>query len=247
MNRGYLLGVGMGLVLFATVATVFFSRRLPPPLKVAFTARLVDRTHAPVPLGERNEVVLKLQNHGRGRIRLESVRFNHPSVHTRPDFVVPLGIPAGETVSMPVELLAEPPQLGQQEVMVTATVTNGRESHAITTVVLWEVAASINAEPALVRFSRVKRSAQIPTAEVRLWYAHGTAAPVDLNVQSLDPAVRVTTMPLDAVENGRHYCLKLQVEIDASLAQPQHRSQIVVRAKGSDPSVIIPVVGWVDE
>ncbi len=241
------MGVGIGLLLSATAGAIYYSQLPLPAMKVAFTTKLVDRTYAPVPYQQQSEVVLKLQNHGKGRVRLGAVRFNQPFVHTQPDTTLPQWIPAGSTLSLPVVLVAEPPHWGQQEVQVTAVVTNGKDSQDVSTVVLWEIAAHINPDPPLVSFPRVKRTASIPATRLRLWSAQGSAAPAGLQVTSLDPAVRVTTMPLDTMENGRHYLLELLIEIDAGLAQPQHRSQIVVRTNGSDPPVIIPVVGYVDE
>ena len=247
MNRGYAIGVGIGLSLLAIAGAISYSRLPPPPMMVAFTTKLVDRSYAPVVHHQRHEVVLKLQNRGKGRVHLDAVRFNQPFVHVGSEITLPMGIPAGSTISLPVELAAEPPHWGQQDVQVTAAVTNGRESHDVSTVILWDIAAHINPDPPLVQFPRVKRTDQVPSTRLRLWYAQGGTPPIDVEVKSLDPAVRVTTMPLDEIQNGRHYVLELLIEIDAGLAQPQHRSQLVVRAKGNEPPVIIPVVGWVDE
>lgn len=226
---------------------VFQAFRPPSPMKAAFTTNLIDRSSAPISHGETSEVVLKLQNHGQGRIRLETVRFSQPFVHLSKKVSLPQWISAGTTASVPVEIVAEDSHWGPQEIQVTAVVTNGRESSELQTFVLCDIAAHINPAPALVQFPRVKRSDSVPPLSLRLWYAHGNTPPEGIQVESLDPAIQVTTTVIDNVQNGRHYVLELTIKIDAGQAQPHHRSQIVVRANGSGPPVIIPVVGWVDE
>lgn len=247
MSRGYLIGVGLGLGLIAAGWLTYRSFLPLSPIQAAFATNLIDRSSTPVTHGHTNQVVLKVQNHARGRIQLQSVRFNQSFVHVAESLSLPLSIPAGDAAEVPVEIRAEESLWGPQEVQVSATVAQGRQTQDLHSLILWDIAAHINPSPPVVEFQRVRRTDSIQPIFIRLWAPADQPMPEDIQVQSLDPAVAVTMAPLNEVRKGRHYVRELTIQIDARLAQPQHRSQIVVRTKGGGPPVIIPVVGWVDE
>lgn len=247
MNRGYYIGVSIGVLLIIAAVAAYAWLRPPPPMNVAFTTDFVDRSETPLSYGHRDEVGLKLENRGQGRVRVDAVQFSVPFVTVAKRRPLPLWIPARSAVVLPVEIVSEPPHWGQQKVQVTAIVTNRKDTHEVQTLILWDLAAHINADPPLVEFPRVKRTENISAITVQLWHAVGDEPPEDVQVESLDPAVRVTSKPIQFARKGHQYLLELSILVDASLAQPQHKSQIVVRTNGDAPPLIIPVVGWVDD
>lgn len=247
MNRGYLIGVGLGLLLIVagwSAAPWFIA---PPPIEVTFAPATLDEANPPVSHGHQIEVLMELINRGRGRVRLDAIQCREPFVRPAARFKLPATITPGTTVRIPFEIVGESPRLGRHEVQVTAVVSNGRTSQEVQWWLVCEVAAHINPEPLLVQFSRVNRKDTIPPKTLRLWYVEGDPPPEEITVTSVDPAVTVTAKPMQLIQNGKHYVMEIGVEIDARLAQAQHRSQIVVRTKGDHPPVIIPVAGYVDE
>jgi hypothetical protein len=214
---------------------------------VAFATPLLDRTQAPIPYGRTAEFQLQLQNRGGSAVRLDGVSFDKPFAVVSDSLSFPRRLEPHSSLSIPVSVSAEKPQWGQYEITAHALVTNRRTSQTISTVILCEIAAHLNPDPPLVQFDRVERTAVIPPKTVRLWSAASSDPLTACDVESNDPAVRVTVQPVQLVDRGRRYQWELRVEIDAAQAQPEHRSQIVVRTGADDPQVIIPVVGWVND
>ncbi|HET6423038.1 MAG TPA: hypothetical protein VFG20_05100 [Planctomycetaceae bacterium] len=248
MNRGYLLGIGLGLALIAGGWWFLSPRFVPPPASiVAFATPLLDRSDAPIAYGHSADFVLQLQNRGNSAVRVDGITFDKPFASLGEHFSLPQVLAARSTVSIPVRMTAEKPHWGQYEITAIALVTNRRGSQPVSTMILCHVAAHLNPDPPVVQFHRVKRTAVVPVQTVRLWSPSSLEPLADCEVESNDPAVRVSIKPVQSIERGRRNQWELSVAIDAGQAQPQHRSQIVVRAGKDLPPVVIPVVGWVED
>lgn len=248
MNRGYWLGMGISLALIAGGLWFLSSWFEPEPRNVvAFATPFLDRTDAPIPHGKTAEFQLQLQNRGNRPVRIDTVNFDKSFAVLGEGLTVPVRLGPQSTLSIPVKITAESSLWDQYEIRVQALVSNRRASQWISTDILCAIAAHLNPDPPLVDFKRVERTTEIPTKTVRLW-SPSTIAPLsNCEVESNDPAVRVTVQPVQTVDRGRRYQWELRVEIDAALAQREHRSQIVVRTGPDHPQVVIPVTGWVND
>lgn len=248
MSRDYWLGMAVTLLLIATAYWYVAPSFAPPPRQVvAFVSDLTDYSDDPLLHGQSRSCLLQLQNRGNRTMFVQSVTCGQRFASVDPEFTFPSKLAPQAKLSIPVTIRADSSDWGQYEIEVTAQVSNGRVIDPVKTVIVCDVAAHLNPDPPVVQFSRVKRSAVIPRQTVRLWSPISMDALAECEVVSNDPAVNVSVQPLQKVEGGRRFQWELQVEIDASRAQPQHRSQIVIRCADGLPLVILPVTGWVED
>lgn len=248
MSRDYWLGMAVTLLLIATGYWLMTPWLAPPPHQVAaFVSDLTDYRDSPLEHGQSRACLLQLQNRGNRTLSLQAVEFNQRFVTVDDELALPAKIAPHVNLTIPVTIRADVSDWGQYEVEVTAQVSNGRIIEPIKTIIVCEIAAHLNPDPPVVQFSRVKRTAAISRKTVKLWVPATSEPIAECVAESNDPAVSVSLQPLQQVEAGRRFLWQLQVEIDASRAQPQHRSQIVVRSGDGRPPVIVPVVGWVEE
>ncbi len=240
------MGIALGLIAVATWGVAYWV--LPEPaMAVAFATPLVDRTDDPISYDHHGRMLLKLENRGTRPVRVDALSFSQTFATAGAELALPVTIQPQAHASLPVEIQALKPHWGQYELTATARVSNRRNTQLVSTIIVCDIAAHLNPEPALVQFGRVDRSATIPPHTIRLWSVASQPPEEDCQVLSLDPAVRVSLQPVQMVEHGRRFQWELRVEIDARQAQAEHRSQIEVRTKGDRPPVIIPVAGWVNE
>lgn len=248
MNRGYWLGMGLSLGLIAGGVWLLSSWFVPAPGSfVAFATPLLDRTDAPIPYGQTREYQLQLQNRGSSAVRVDEVSFDKPFAVLRDGLSLPQRLGPHSSLSIPVRISAEQSQWSEYQITARALVSNRRASEMVSMVIQCDIAAHLNPDPPLVQFGRVERTVVIAPRIIRLWSPASIDPLKTCEVESNDPAVRVTVQPVQLVDRGRRYQWELRVEIDAAQAQPEHRSQIVVHTGPNDPQVVIPIAGWVND
>jgi hypothetical protein len=246
-RRAYGLGWITGIACFLAVSWAFRAATVSQPLRVAWTPSVVDWVDEPLLQGQSRRLTQEIQNHGRGTVRLDELvcRTAFVRLLDPPAEQFPLKLHPGTSRTVTWEITPEATTWGVQEVELFSRVRNQTEEQPLRCILALQAAGWVNPDPNHWSFGRVSESTTPPVGRIRLWNPVRETVPEPCVVTSTDPAVTIRTLPLELVEQGRHYFQELEVRIDPRRAQSRHRSYLEVTSAGKPP-VQIAILGWSD-
>lgn len=246
-RRAYGLGWITGIACFLAVGWAFRAATVSHPLRVEWTPTVVDWVDEPLLQGQSRRLTQEFHNHGRGTVRLDELACRKAFVRLLdpPAEQFPLKIRPGSSCTVTWEVTPEATTWGVQELELLSRVRNQTDEQALRCIVAMQAAGWVNPDPNHWSFGRVNETTTPPVGRIRLWSPASEVVPDSCLVTSTDPAVTIRELPLELVEQGRHYFRELEIQIDPRRAQSRHRSFLEVTSTGKTP-VPIAILGWAD-